>query len=145
MTMTRIALIIALLFPVVAFAQPLDAGPSALVDAGSASAPVLPDAGTTPVLDQGSFAWKLYKAGHLVPAIIVALFFVLMFAEKRIAWLRTGYRKVIVSSVLVGLGMLAERVASGTTPNVMMFMGALGAGFTMWMKTHGEPPAPAKA
>jgi hypothetical protein len=65
-----------------------------------------------------SFVYGLYKAGHLVPAIIVASFFALRFAETKIAWLRIGYRKVIVAAAMAGLGMLGERVASGTTPNL---------------------------
>lgn len=103
----------------------------------------LPDA-TDPAAS-GSFVWRLYKAGHLVPAIIVGCYFALAFAEKRIAWLRTGARKVYVAAALAGLTMIAERVASGTTPNVGMILGALGAGFTMWMKTEGAPKEPAKA
>jgi hypothetical protein len=35
--------------------------------------------------------------------------------------------------------MLAERAAEGTTPNLMMIMGALGVGLAMWMKTEGAP------
>ncbi|RPH65011.1 MAG: hypothetical protein EHM89_00280 [Acidobacteria bacterium] len=108
---------------------------------GSAAVSSLPSAADVSPVDQASFAWKLYKAGHLVPALIVAAFFILFFLERKISWLRTGYRKVAVASVLGGLGMLAERVASGTTPNTMMLMGAFGAAFTMWMKTQGEPKA----
>ncbi len=114
-------------FPAIAFAQG-----------------ALPDA-TDPAAS-GSFVWRLYKAGHLIPAIIVGCYFALALAEIRIAWLRTGYRKVYVAAVLAGLGMLAERVASGTTPNTGMILGAFGAAFTMWMKTHGEPaPNPTEA
>lgn len=103
---------------------------------------VLPDA-TDPAAS-GSFVWRLYKAGHLVPAIIVALYYLLSFAEKRITWLSTGYRKLYVATALAGLGELAERVASGGTPNTGMLLGTLGVAYAMWMKTHGEP-APAKA
>ena len=99
----------------------------------------LPDA-TDPAAS-GSFVWRLYKAGHLVPAIIVGLFYALSFAEKRIAWLRTGYRKMYVAVALAGLGELAERVSSGTTPNTGMLLGTLGVAYAMWMKTHGEPKA----
>jgi hypothetical protein len=134
MTMfARICLLVCLLFPVVALAD--DAG----VSDPAPAVTVLPDAATTSPLDAGSFAWKIYKSGHLIPAIIVGLFFALAMAQHRIAWLRAGYRKVVVASLLAGLGMLAERVASGTTPNLMMCMGALGAAFAMWMKTEGEP------
>jgi hypothetical protein len=181
--MTRILVLLALLFPVVSIASnaqpapvapvaevapvdptipttpsapapsaPVDAGPVlvALADTGSAApspvdpppvVTVLPDPATASPVEAGSFVWKLYKSGHLVPALIVGLFFALHLAQKRIAWLRAGYRKVMVASLLAGLGMLAERVASGTTPNVMMLMGALGAAFTMWMRTEGEPKA----
>jgi hypothetical protein len=89
----------------------------------------------------GSFVYRLYKAGHFVPAIIVGVFFGLTIAQKRIAWLRVGYRKVAVSAAIAGFGMLAERVASGTTPNIGMLAGAIGAAFTMWMQTQGEPKA----
>lgn len=88
-----------------------------------------------------SLIWSLYKAGHLIPAIIVAAFLGLKFLEGKIAWLRVGYRKLAVVSVLAGLGMLIESAARGTTPNIAMLMGALGAALTAWMKTEGEPKA----
>lgn len=101
--------------------------------------------GTLPVADDpavsGSFVYRLYKAGHLMPAIIVGLFFLLKLGEKKVAWLRTGYRKLYVAVALAGLGELAERVADGTTPNLGMIAGTIGVAFTMWMKTHGEAPA----
>lgn len=99
----------------------------------------------TEPLDQGSFAWKLYKAGHLVPAIILAAFFALTYAQNHITWLRVGYRKVAVAAGLSGLGMLAERVANGTTPNATMIMGAIGAALAMALNTKGEPKPEAPA
>lgn len=132
MTMlARILIVIALLFPAVALAD--DAGVS-----DTATVTALPDAATAP-LDAGSFAWKLYKAGHLVPALILLAFFALKFAERRFAWLRNGTRKLVVASLLASLGMLAERAASGTTPNFVMVVGALGAAIAMWTRTHGSP------
>jgi hypothetical protein len=128
--MKRIALSLAALFLLFAF--------PALAFAAS-----LPDA-TDPAASS-SFVWQLYKAGHLIPAIIVALYFALTFAQGKIAWLRTGARKVYVAAALAGLTMLAERVASGTTPNFGMLAGAVGAAFTMWLKTHGEPETPTEA
>lgn len=132
--MIRILVLVCLLFPFVASAG--DAGVDA--PAAEATVTVLPAADSGPA-EAGSFVWKLYKAGHLVPAIIVCVFFLLTLLQKRIAWLRTGYRKVAVSSALAGLAMLAERVAGGTTPNLMMLMGAAGAAMTMYMQTQGEP------
>jgi hypothetical protein len=131
--LAKILVIIALLFPAVALAN--DAGVDAAPD--TVTITQLPDAAASPV-DAGSFAWKLYKAGHLIPAIILAGFFLLVFLEKRIAWLRTGGRKIYVASALATLGMLAERVGSGTTPNFMMIAGAVGAGLALWIKAHGE-------
>jgi hypothetical protein len=133
----------------IAFAYVLDATEaSAPSDAGVIEATpavvstTLPDPGDQPK-ESASLVYKLYKAGHLVPALIVAAFFVLALLQRRVAWLRTGYRKVAVAALLGGLGMLAERVASGTTPNLMMLMGALGAAFTMWLKTEGAPKSEA--
>ena len=107
----------------------------ALADGSGATLPNVADAPA----DSASFLWKLYKAGHLVPAIVVALFFALTLAQKWIAWLRTGYRKLAIASALAGLGMLAERVADGTTPNLTMLMGAIGVAFAMYVKGEGEP------
>ena len=119
----------------------VDAGPG-LVDAGIAAAPVastpLPDPTESP-LESGSLLWRLYKGGHLLPAIILALFFALTLAQKWVAWLRVGWRKLLVASVLGGLGMLAESAADGTTPNLMMLMGAFGAAMSMYVNGKGEP------
>lgn len=95
--------------------------------------------------DSASLLWRLYKAGHLVPAIVIALFFGLVLAQRWIAWLRTGYRKLAVASVLAGLGMIAERAADGTTPNLMMLMGAFGAAIALYTKGEGAPAPAAPA
>lgn len=90
-----------------------------------------------------SLVVQLYKAGHLVPLLVVVLFFGLTLAQRWIDWLRLGWRKLAVASALAGLTMLAERAASGTTPNLMMLMGAFGVSFSMWMNGRGDPkPAP---
>lgn len=86
-----------------------------------------------------SLIWSLYKAGHLVPAIIVAAFIALKFAEGKFAWLRTGYRKLAVAALLAALGMLVERASAGTTPNVAQWLGAFGAALTLWMNGQGAP------
>lgn len=111
----------------------------------TALAAPLADPYTAPA-DSASLLYTLYKAGHLVPAIVVASFFGLVLAQRWVSWLRTGYRKLAVASVLAGLGMLAERAASGTTPNLTMVMGAIGAAFAMYVNTKGEdkPAAPAE-
>ena len=120
----------------------LDAGVSADVAPApapaAASSPTLPNPAEQPQ-ESASLILKLYKAGHLLPMIIVASFFLLVLLQRWIAWLRTGYRKLYVSCALASLGMLAERAADGTTPNLMMVLGALGVGLAMYMKTEGEP------
>lgn len=118
----------------------------ALVDTAPAvSEPtVLPNPAESP-LESGSLLLKLYKGGHLVPAIVLALFFALTLAQRWIAWLRTGWRKLAVAASLAGLGMLAERAAEGATPNMMMLMGAFGAAITLYVSGKGEPKAEAPA
>lgn len=122
---------------------PLDARPAATANATAAlevatASTALPDPIESPA-ESASLLYKLYKAGHLVPAVVLALFFALLLAQRWIAWLRTGYRKLFVASVLAGLGMLAERAADGTTPNLMMLMGALGVAIALYVKGEGAP------
>lgn len=123
-----------------AAAQPVPTSPAV----ETAPAPTVPDPAEQPAESAG-LLYKLYKAGHLIPALVVLAFFALTLAQRWIAWLRTGYRKLAVASVLAGLAMLAERAAEGTTPNLTMLMGALGVAFAMWMRTEGEPKQPVVA
>jgi len=126
--------------------------PAVTVNAGSGStvnvtpAPaVVPD----PVEDTGgaiAALTKLYKDGALTPFFIVLGFFSLVYAERKVAWLRTGYRKVAVSSLLYGLGMLVERAITGTTPNLSMWVAAIGAALVFAFKSYGvKPTEPAQA
>lgn len=128
-----------------------DAGPdtASLVDAGvqaagsAAAAPTVPDPNEAPG-ESASLLYKLYKAGQLVPAIILLVFFGLKVLEKRIEWLRTGWRKLGVAALMGGLAMLIERAASETTPNLSMLLGAIGAAIAMVVNAKGdEKPAEA--
>lgn len=134
--------------------SPQDAGSaSAVVDTatqGSAAAtPSSPQALPDPVespSESAGLLYRLYKAGQLLPAIIVAAFFLLKLLEKWIAWFRVGWRKLAVTAALAGLGMLAERAASGTSPNLMMWMGALGVIVSAIVNFKGdEKPEASKA
>lgn len=132
--------------PVAPVVAPFDAGVT--LDAGVAPAPAptapetkLPDPATQPQESIG-LVTSLYKAGQLVPMLIVLGFFVLTLLQKWIAWLRAGWRKLAVTAALAGLGMLAERIASGTTPNLAMMLGALGVVFSAIVNFKGEPAAP---
>ena len=125
-----------------ALVAPFDAGP----DAGSGSAvapPVaapLPDPAEAPVESIGLLA-RAYKGGGLVSALILGLFFALTLAQKWVAWLRQGWRKLAVSSLLVGLAILCERIAAGTTPTLAMVLGAAVASLALLTNAKGEPKA----
>lgn len=110
------------------------------VEATSEPAPAatVPDPIEQPA-ESASILWQLYKAGHLVPMLIFAAFFVLAWLRKWIAWLRTGWRTVTVAAVLGALAMLAERAVEGTTPNLTMIVGAIGVALAMIINSKGEP------
>jgi hypothetical protein len=122
----------------VLIAQADAGGEAAPAPAATATPAALPDPAESPQAS-ASLLYRLYKAGHLIPMVVVASFFLLTLLQKWVAWLRTGYRKLLVASALAGLGMLAERAGEGTTPNLTMIMGAVGVAFAMWMKAQGEP------
>jgi hypothetical protein len=69
---------------------------------------------------------------------VLALFFALTLAQRWIAWLRTGYRKLITASVLGGLVLLAERAANGETPSWPQIAGAIGVSLALYTKGGGE-------
>ena len=146
--MRKLLLVLPLLFvaaPVLAdgSADPVVAADHAAGSAASASAPAptveaLPNPAEEPV-ESASLLYRLYKAGHLIPAIIVFSFFLLTLLSRWVAWLKTGYRKLVVASTLAALAMLAERAANGETPNLTMIMGALGVAMALYVKGEGEP------
>lgn len=127
----------------VAQAQVPDAGPvvvPAAVESGSGSAapapapapeatpaPTVPDPVEHPV-DAGSFVYKLWKGGALIPAIIVGLFLVLTFLSRKVKWLQEDHRAVYVAAALGTLTLLLEPATRGTTPNASMVIAALAAG-----------------
>ncbi len=131
-------------------AGPLDAGPTpaVTVNAGSGSTvnvtpTPLPDPLDAPVAS-GTLLHKLYKTGHLIPMAIVLMFFGLTLAQRWVPWLKTGWRKLTVASVLGGLTMIAERAVNGETPNMSMVAGAIGVAWALWKNAEGEPkPTPA--
>lgn len=118
------------------------AEPSAPAAEPSTPATEVPDPAEQPA-EAASLVYRLYKAGHLVPAIILFSFFLLTLLQRWIAWLRTGWRRLAVSATLAGLGMLVERAIEGTTPNMYMLMGALGVALSMVVNAKGEPKEPA--
>lgn len=124
----------------VAQAQVPDAGPvvvPAAVESGSGSAApaatpapateTVPDPVEHPV-DAGSFVYKLWKGGALIPAIIVGLFLALTFLSRKVKWLQEDHRAVYVAAALGTLTLLLEPATRGTTPNASMVIAALAAG-----------------
>jgi hypothetical protein len=118
-----------------------DAGPDvAPAPAVEAPPPVLPDPVAAPIESAGLLL-KAYKGGGLIGALILLAFFGLSLAQRWVAWLRQGWRRLVVSSLLVGLAMLCERIAAGTTPTLAMVMGAAGAALALYTSGKGEPAA----
>jgi hypothetical protein len=91
-----------------AFVAPGDALQVATPAALETPRAALPDPADAPA-EAASLVYQLYKSGHLIPALVVAGFFLLTLLQRWVAWLRTGYRKLAVACALAGLGMLAER------------------------------------
>jgi len=72
-------------------------------------------------------------------------FFGLQVAERKIAWLRIGWRKVACASVLGGLTLLAAPASEGKTPNASMLFGALMPRVCSLPRAGDPKTEPAKA
>lgn len=121
-----------------------DAGSaSAAVSAGSGSAAASPPSSALPdpvesPSESAGLLYRMYKAGQLVPLAIVAAFWLLTLLQRWVAWFKVGWRKLAITAGIAGLATLAERAASGTTPNLMMIMGAIGVVLSAVMNFKGE-------
>ena len=111
--------------------------------AGSASASasvtvVVPDPSVDPLGD-ASAAYKLYKSGAYVPAVIVLVYLLLSLLSKNVAWLQESKRAAYVAA---GIGFLAACIpaaANGQTPTLSALLAALGAAIALVL--HPTPPA----
>lgn len=118
----------------------------AMVDGGAGSAdgstvvaaPVAPAATPAPIPDPTeapgealSMMSKLYKSGAWIGLAILASFFTLSIAAKRVAWLKEGRRAVYCSAALGGLALLTVPASQGTTPNLSMVVAAVIAAMTL--------------
>jgi len=110
--------------------------------AGSAAAPavtvVVPDPATDPLGD-ASAAYKLYKSGAYIAAVIVLAYLLLSVASKNIAWLQQGKRAAYVAAAIGFLSACIPAAAQGQTPNLAMLLTALGAAIALVL--HPTPPA----
>lgn len=142
----------------VASADPVDAGAvivPAFIDAGAQAAPavtvsagsgstvtVTPAAIPDPIehpAEAASLLSKLYRGGWFGAGCIMLAFFALTVAEKKVAWLKIGWRKVAVASLLAGLATLTAAASDGTTPNGAQIFGALMAAGLLAIKAYGMP------
>lgn len=105
------------------------------VDAGAAiAAEQTPSTPSAPKLDPagdpvgtGTLVYRLWKAGALIPAVLVSLFAALVIASRRLAWLAEGRRAVWTAAAIAGLAILAEPASRGETPNLAMVVAALSS------------------
>ena len=87
-----------------------------------------------PVAQPADFADKvygLYKSGALVPAVLLALYGLLLLARSRIAWLRAGKNAVYTAAAVTFLTGCAEAASRGTTPTLGVIVSALFAAITL--------------
>ena len=131
-------------------AQPapsLDAGP---VTSDIATAPIKPPESVPvatvdapdPVAQPADFADKvygLYKSGALVPAVLLALYGLLLLARSRIAWLRSGKNAVYTAAAVTFLTGCAEAASRGTTPTLGVIVSALFAAITLALNPTKVP------
>lgn len=124
----------------VASVEPAGSGSSAAQPATAPAAPVAapapvpaPTATAAPAEPDIGTVTKLWKAGAITPAIIVALFVVLLWLSTHVAWLQRGRAAVIVASAIGGLAMLVERASAGTTPTASMFVTAMTTSVALFM------------
>lgn len=124
-------------------------GSAIIVDAGVGSGSAVATATTTitvaipdPVADplgDASAAYKLYKSGAYVPAVIVLAYLLLSLLSKNVTWLQESKRAAYVAA---GIGLLSAFIpaaASGQTPNLATLLAALGAAVALIL--HPTPPA----
>jgi hypothetical protein len=123
------------------FAGPIfadDAGIGSGSGSGSSVEPApLPDPLEQPGESIGLLT-KLYKGGQIAALSVLVAFFALTIASRKIKWLQEGYRKVIVSSALGAIALLAVPASEGTTPNLSMIIAAVVAAVTLAIKPKAD-------
>lgn len=82
---------------------------------------------------------KLWKGGAMVCAVILALFALLTWASKHIAWLEMGKRAAYVATALTFLAVLVEPASRGTTPTLPMLMSAAFGAFVFFTNSTKKP------
>ena len=111
--------------------------------AGSANATAtvtvtVPDPNVDPLSD-ASAAYKLYKSGAYVPAVIVLAYLLLSLLSKNVSWLQESKRAAYVAAGIGFLSACIPAATTGDTPNLATLLTALGAAIALIL--HPTPPA----
>lgn len=118
----------------VAYAQSI---PSPPVFDTKAPGPAITSA-TDPMMqpmESMSFIEQLWRSGAVTSAGIVLAFFVLVILRAHVKWLAVGYRSVLVSAAIAGLGFLVDGISNGVTPNTSMIVVALSTAIALALQT----------
>lgn len=99
---------------------------------------VVPDPNADPLGD-ASAAWRLYKSGAYVPAVIVVAYLLLSLLSKNVSWLQESKRAAYVAAGIGFLSACIPAATTGSTPNLATLLTALGAAIALIL--HPTPPA----
>lgn len=114
----------------------LDAGPSA----GSDEASKLP--GTDDPLAGASMIWKMWKAGALIPAVILLAFLLAKLLLMYVPRLNRGRVGLYVTGMLASAGIIVERAAAGSTPTTEQLVSFVLAWALLIVKAEFPGAAP---
>lgn len=107
-----------------AHAAPVD-GSKVLV-VSIASTPTLPDAAANP-LSFAQTVWAQFKAGALIPGLILLCFGAAVLLRKYVGWFTTGKQAAYFAAALAGLTAIATTAAGGSTPTLGQWLAGLTA------------------
>lgn len=63
---------------------------------------------------------KLYHSGTIPAAIILSVFFALVWLSTHVAWLQTGKRAAVIAAAVGAAATVIEPLLRGATPNAQM-------------------------
>jgi hypothetical protein len=119
----------------------VDAGPAPPVSTVTVlAAESVPDPVAAPVETAGE-VHRLWKSGAILPAIIVALWALLLLARKWVPWLSEGKRAVYLGIAVTFVGAFVERAAAGSTPTLGMLLAAAATAVGAVMSPTGKGAA----
>jgi hypothetical protein len=123
----------------------VDAGPAPPAAAGIATSPtadVPPAPPADPIADPGDFiddTREAYQNGGWLGATLLLLYGALLVLQRWIAYLRTGWRKVVIASTLTALVALIAALSNGDPPTFSLVANTLVAAALLAIKTVAAP------